>query len=514
MSNRNGKSKAAASKSRPAASRALGAKRKADPLFPSSPLGNQLFFGDCLDVLVTLNQEHGGEFIDLIYIDPPFNSKRVYNRFFEGENGEQAQEIAFRDTWGRKDYQHELEEIAEKNLALADFVRYHEQVFRDRAVAAYLTTMAARISEMHRALKSTGAFYLHCDPTMSHSLKLLCDVIFGRANFRNEIVWCYTGPSNTKRHFPRKHDTIFFYVKSKNSPYPFNYDLVRVPYTALHTDAGESKIWRGKGVLSNPRERNRILKKGKIPEDWWDEREDGMTPVSRLHNERVGWQTQKPLALAERIIKASSNPGDLVADFFGGCGTTVIAAQKHGRRWLACDISESAVGVLEKRIRDESKSKPKYDVIGFPVDAKGAQRMAEDDPIRFQEWAVRCLLGGEPNPKRTADGGYDGHLRVVVGQDADGQERKGTCLIEIKGGNATIAMVRAFATVIKNRNAEMGVFVCFEKHVTRGMEQEAAAQGSVESARIPRLQIRTVERLLDGDRPRYPAGGLLAGLDK
>ena len=466
----------------------LGAGGKSDRLFPSSPAANQVFSGDCLDVLRALNVRHAGNFIDLIYIAPPFNSKRNYNRFIESGDGERAQEIAFRDTWARVDYERELEDIGRKSREIAGFIRSHKESFRDRASASYLTTMAARVMEMHRALKDTGSFYLHCDPTMSHSLKLLCDLIFGRKNFRNEVVWHYSGGVRGKKQWARQHDCILFYTKG--GEWTFNADAVLVPFQSKMTE------WRHK----KGGQRGKPMPKGK-PDDVFQ-----INMLNTMSKERVGYPTQKPLDLLERIVA-----GDLVADFFGGCGTTVVAAQKLGRRWIACDISESAVGLLEKRLRKEANDKAKYEVVGFPVDAKGAKRLARDNPLRFQDWVVRCLLGGEPNPRRVADGGYDGHLRVGLGRDESGKEKTGTCLIEVKGGGANVGMVRAFATAVRDRRAEMGVFVCFREKCTPGMADEAAAQGSA-APRVPFLQIRTVEDLLDGDRPRYPLGPLLDGL--
>ena len=195
---------------------------------------------------------------------------------------------------------------------------------------------------MHRILKPTGSIYLHCDHTAGHYIKQCMDAIWGKENFRNEIIWAYTGPSNTRRWFPRKHDTLFFYVKSDSAA--FNRDAVRVPYSEKYVKRFGKRYNEGKGnsaIFSggHDTERNQQLAaKGKVVEDWWDD----ISPVGRSKNERVGAPDQKPIALYERIVKASSNEGDLVLDPFCGCATTIIAANNLGRRWVGIDRRKDA----------------------------------------------------------------------------------------------------------------------------------------------------------------------------
>jgi len=214
--------------------------------------------------------------------------------------------------------------------------------------------MGVRVLEMHRVLKDTGSIYLHCDPTASHYLKAMLDAIFGRKNFRNEIVWAYTGPSNTKRWFPRKHDVILFYVKTDDAP--FNWQDVRVPYQKLET--GNTKgIFKQSATLDS---------KGKVVEDWWH----NITPVGRIAKERVGYPTQKPLALYKRMIQASSNPGDMVLDPFAGCATTCVAAEQLGRQWIGIDIREESGGVIRERLEREVSESMAWDaIVRMPMEA-------------------------------------------------------------------------------------------------------------------------------------------------
>ena len=269
---------------------------------------NFLHLGDCLDVL---RSETPDESVDLIYIDPPFNSKRNYNIFFDDKDI-QTQRTAFEDTWSLKNIQDSLAELQSLQTE-----KIHRLLITYSEVAPfafpYLVMMSLRIIELHRVLKPSGSFYLHCDPTMSHYLKTVCDIIFVRKNFRNEIIWCYKLGGRPQKGFPKKHDIILFY--SKTEDFNFYDNSVRVPY---ESDGGYiktgRKIVKGKVYKVNPL--------GKVPEDWWF-----ISALNRQSKERLGYPTQKPEALLERIIKASSNEGDTVLDAFCGCGTTVDIAE-------------------------------------------------------------------------------------------------------------------------------------------------------------------------------------------
>jgi len=301
---------------------------------------NTLYTNDNLYVLSGMNSES----VDLIYLDPPFNSKRMYS----APVGSKAAGVSFKDMWTWKDVdEHYLDTLADQFPTLARYIANVGEV-HSKPMMAYLTYMAQRVIEMHRILKEAGSLYLHCDPTASHYIKILLDFIFGKNNFRNEIVWCYKGPSGAKKNFPAKHDTILRY--SKSDAFVFNCDLIRIPYKALHTDKGtNAKIWKTEGKLQDETIRQEYLDKGKIPEDFWTDIPSGghISP-----NERTGYPTQKPLALLHRIIKASSNEGDVVMDPFCGCATTCVAAQQLGRKWIGIDIEKQAVNILVERLTD------------------------------------------------------------------------------------------------------------------------------------------------------------------
>jgi len=295
---------------------------------------NTLFTHDNLFVLHGMNSE----IADLIYLDPPFNSKRTYS----APIGSKAAGSSFKDMWTWQDINEAYLETLAGNYP--EMVRYIENVgeIHGRAMMSYLLYMAQRIIELHRILKPTGSFYLHCDPTASHYLKLLLDCIFGKENFRNEIVWCYRQGGRGKRHFARKHDVILFYVRSDKNI--FYSDATRVPYdgTGGYQTSGKGVTHKDTGKVYLP---NAL---GKIPEDWWD-----IPTITPMSKERTGYPTQKPLALLHRIIKASCPEGGVVLDPFCGCATTCVAAQQLGRKWIGIDIETKAVEVLVERLEGD-----------------------------------------------------------------------------------------------------------------------------------------------------------------
>ena len=321
---------------------------------------NTLFTNDNLYVLSGLNSES----VDLIYLDPPFNTKRMYS----APVGSKAAGASFKDMWSWKDVdEHYLDTLAAQFPTLARYIA-SVGVVHSKPMMAYLTYMAQRIVEMHRILKETGSLYLHCDPTASHYLKSLLDAIFGKNNFRNEIVWCYKDGANSKKYYNRKHDVILFYTKG--SKYTFNYDAI---YRELsdstvkkykHKDEKGKYRLMGRGIVNSPIKSARdvnpkwektnpdltyrhYLKEGALPLDWFE-----MPPINQVSKERTGYPTQKPLALLHRIIKASSNEGDIVMDPFCGCATTCVAAQQLGRNWIGIDIEKQAVSILVERLTD------------------------------------------------------------------------------------------------------------------------------------------------------------------
>ena len=304
-----------------------------------------LFCRDNLDVLRGINSSC----IDLVYLDPPFNKKKE----FTAPIGSSAEGASFSDVFKEEDVKEEwIQTIEEDNEELRKFL-LSVQDWGNTYNFAYLAYMAIRVLEIRRILKDTGSIYLHCDPTMSHYLKLLLDCIFGEKCFRNEIVWCYTGPSNTKQWFPRKHDVLFFYAQSKSTR--FHSNEVRIPYSESFIERrkyteGEKGITSGHIQGRDEKEIATSFGSGKIIEDYWTDIPAG-GQISK--EERVGYPTQKPLALLERIIKASSKEGDIVIDPFCGCATTCVAAEKLGRKWIGIDVSIKAYELVQQRLRKE-----------------------------------------------------------------------------------------------------------------------------------------------------------------
>ena len=295
---------------------------------------------DNLDVLRGLNSES----IDLVYADPPFNS----NKNYEAPIGSKAAGAAFKDTWTLSDvdlaWHGEIADREPKVYAAID----NAGIVHGKGMKSYLIMMAVRLLELRRVLKPTGSLYLHCDPTANAYLRMLLDATIGRSGFRNEIVWCYTGPSNTHAYFPRKHDTVLFYATDDA---PFHRDAVRVPHTRQQPSGGASSMAAGNRSLAEVHEHERaLIARGKLCADWWSDIGAG-SHMSK--NERVGYPTQKPLALLDRIIKASSNPGDVVLDPFCGCATACVSAESLGRQWIGIDLSEVAATLVESRLRDQ-----------------------------------------------------------------------------------------------------------------------------------------------------------------
>jgi DNA modification methylase len=298
---------------------------------------NTLYTNDNLFVLYGMNSE----IADLIYLDPPFNSKRMYS----APVGTKAAGASFKDMWTWDDINEAyLDKLIDKYSGIVNFIRSIEEM-HSKGMMAYVTYMTQRIIEMHRVLKPTGSFYLHCDPTASHYLKILLDEIFGRNNFRNEIIWCYRGAGYPKKDFGKRHDVIFRY--SKSDDYYFDLDAVREPYAEATVERFKHHIGNKRGGRDFGAQTLHPL--GKQPDDWWQ-----IQPIAPSAKERTGYPTQKPLALLHRIIKASSKEGDLVLDPFCGCATTCVAAQQLGRKWIGIDIEKQAASVLVERLGDDA----------------------------------------------------------------------------------------------------------------------------------------------------------------
>ena len=453
---------------------------------------NQLFYGDNLEVL---QKYIGDESVDLCYVDPPFNSKRNYNQIYNNIGKDDiAQSQAFVDTWS---WGHSAEfqlDILLKDqrytLRLVDTILGLEKILGKGAMLAYLVNMAVRFAEIWRVLTPTGNFFLHCDPTASHYLKIILDSIFcdRGGDFRNEIIWGYQWGGVGKRNFARKHDVIFWYSKHKTK-WTFNEKKMREPYTTKDTR------WHNH-------------EEGKLLRDIWDD----IPIINTMSKERIGYTTQKPLPLLKRIIEACSNEGDTVLDAFCGCGTTVTAAHALNRRWIGIDITYFAVSLIAKRLKDTygNDIEQQIQLSGMPRDIESAKALAlkKDDRLRkeFEKWAILTYTDNHAkiNDMKGSDRGIDGTAYIFGNNKV---------LFSVKSGSASVKDVRDLRGVIEREKAVAGVLLTLEEP-TKPMLQEAAASGSMEDIpnpaglkmprQIPKLRIVTIQEMLDGERMNLP----------
>jgi DNA modification methylase len=480
---------------------------------PTYSMGkNQLFYGDNLDVF--RSNKIASASVDLCYIDPPFNSKRNYFQIYNNigtDGGDKAQAQAFVDTW-------EWGDEAERGLAyILDIQHLNSGKFTPQTVAlikgldqvlghgdlfAYLVSMTLRIAEIHRVLKPTGSFYLHCDPTASHYLKLVLDSVFcadgNGGDFQNEIAWCYGSGGASKSHYSKKHDSIFFYTKGNS--WTFNVDTVREPYSSPHKSMTPKVVGDKEYVKMNPL--------GRIPFDWWQ-----IPILTNSAKERLGYPTQKPEALLERIIQASSNEGDVVLDAYCGCGTTVAVAQRLKRRWIGIDITYQSISLILKRIQD--KYPDQWAVIeanihldGVPRDYKSAVALAnrKDDRTRkeFEKWAVLTYSDNQAriNDKKGADGGIDGIAYFLVDANTNGK-----AVFQVKSGGASRSTIATLNSDRQREKAEFGFLISMDTP-TKSMLQEVQAIGKYKHPLLnredDRIQIVTIQELLDGKRLNLP----------
>jgi adenine specific DNA methylase Mod len=525
---------------------------------------NQLFFGDNLNVL---RESIASESVDLIYLDPPFNSKRDYNLLFKSPKGHEseAQITAFEDSWHwGEQAEREFDELVHApNTDVSEMMQALRRFLGENDMMAYLTMMANRLLQLHRVLKPTGSLYLHCDPTASHYLKIVLDGVFGKTNYRSEISWKRSSAHNDAkqgRKLPGNiRDVIYFYTKSDEwkwnwqyTPYDESYlndfykhidektgrryrlgDLTAakpggdVSYEFHGTRPYKGRFWAysrenmekfmAEGRLYFPKSGGTPSYKRYLDEmpgvpiqnDWNDIR-----PVPP--DEFLGYPTQKPLALLERIIAASSNEGDVVLDPFCGCGTAVHAAQKLNRQWIGIDITHLAISLIEKRLKDAFKTGLQFEIHGTPKDLDAARDLATRDKYQFQWWAV-SLVEAQPfqGKKKGADGGIDGlkffgdYVIEDKKKSAKSEPVFKTCkiVVSVKGGGIKADDVRALNHVREREGAEIGLFISLEEP-TKGMVADAASAGFYESAsgkKYPRVQLLTIEGLLDGkQRAEHP----------
>ena len=459
---------------------------------------NVLYYGDNLDILRRYVKD---ETIDLIYLDPPFKSNQDYNVLFKEQNGSRsaAQIKAFKDTWrwdqaAAGSYQEVVERGGKVGQAMLAFRTY----LGENDVTAYLSMMAPRLIELHRVLKDTGSIYLHCDPTASHYLKMLMDAVFGAGNFCNEIIWHYRKWPAGKYSFQRNHDVLLFYSRSGSRERTFNQLFMERASSTLKR-FGTAKIVSGYDGSGRrlPSKTEKEPSAGVRQDDVWELKR--VPPIKQL------FPTEKPEALLERIINASSDEGDMILDPFCGCGTTIVAAQRLRRNWIGIDVTHLAITLIKHRLGDAwahykaPGSKPQYKVIGEPKDLSGAGALAEENPYQFQWWALG-LVGARPvEQKRGADRGVDGRLYFHDESDSAKAKTK-QIIISVKAGHISVKDVRDLHGVVEREKAQIGVLISMERP-TRPMLTEAASGGFYKSpwgSRHSVLQVLTIKELLDG----------------
>jgi len=507
---------------------------------------NTLYYGDNLEILKRYISD---ESVDLVYLDPPFKSNQNYNVLFKEKNGSQAasQIQAFEDTWTWSTDDEELyADLVTKGDKVADCLKAFRTFLGPCDMLAYLVMMAPRLVEMRRVMKTTASIYLHCDPAASHYLKMLMDAVFGPIHFRNEIIWQRTSSHNDSKKWGAVHDVIFFFEKTNDSiwnPVFTGHDPTYVEKFYTHKD--DRGIYRLDHIIRSatmgPRPNLKYEYKGFTPAWGWrvvleklraldqDDRiqwsktgrpylkrylaeQKGtliksvvtdIPPVGAIAAERLGYPTQKPEALLERIIQASSNQGDLILDPFCGCGTTIAAAQKLGRRWIGIDITFLAITLMKKRLLDAFGTEAKFNVMGEPTSLPDAAALAESDPYQFQWWALG-LVGARPvEQKKGADQGIDG--KIVFQGDKAGEFEQ--VMISVKAGHITSNHVRDLRGVVEREKAAIGVLISMEEP-KKPMMTEAATASLFESRtwgkKYPKVQLLTISELLAGKKIEMP----------
>ncbi len=518
---------------------------------------NTLYYGDNLELLRNHDRFPNG-FVNLIYLDPPFNSSQDYNVLFKERDGTRsaAQVRAFKDTWwwdteASRTYtevvEHGPEQVSKALRAFQTFLGFSDML-------AYLSMMAPRLVEMRRVLKPTGSIFLHCDPTAGHYLKMLMDAVFGPMNFRNEITWKRThAHGDSRRHFADVSDDILFYTKTNDFVFsprhqPYSEEYIEKYYRHVDSDGRRYQLvslrsphprpnlhYEYKGYRPHPngwavsREKMEELDAqgrlhfppkpgGAIREKYYLDEMPGVIatdnwadipPISAHAAERLGYPTQKPEALLERIILASSNEGDLVLDPFCGCGTTIAVAQRLNRRWIGIDITCLAINLMRRRLESAFQGKADFEVIGEPTAYSEAEQLAKENPYQFQWWALD-LVGARPAPeaqKKGADKGIDG--RIIFFDDESGDAKQ--IIISVKAGHINVSHVRDLRGVLDREKAQIGCLICLEEP-TQPMRAEAAGAGFYQSPlgnkTYPRLQILTIKQLLEGNKLQAPEARL------
>jgi site-specific DNA-methyltransferase (adenine-specific) len=507
---------------------------------------NQLYYGDNLDILKRYVKD---ESVDLVYLDPPFNSNANYNVLFAEKNGSKAasQIQAFTDTWTwSSDDEAVYAEIVTAGGRVADCLQAFRTFLGPCDMLAYLVMMAPRLVELRRVMKSTASIYLHCDPTASHYLKMLMDAVFSPSNFRNEIIWQRTSSHNDSKKWGAVHDVLLYYVKTVKyywNPVFTGHDPKYISQFYRFED--ERGVYRLDHIIRSasmgPRPNLTYEYKEFTPPWGWRVQfeklkaldKDGriswsktgrpylkrylseqkgtpiksiisdIPPIGAQAAERLGYPTQKPAALLERIINASSIEGGIVLDPFCGCGTTIAAAQQLGRTWIGIDITHLAITLIKTRLKDSFGASAVFNVLGEPTSAQDAQRLAESDPYQFQWWSLG-LVGARPvDQKKGADKGIDG--KIVFQGDKPGVFE--SVILSVKAGHTGAAHVRDLKGVLEREKAAIGVLISMEEP-TKPMKIEAAEAGIYESitwgGKYPKIQLLTVAEILAGKQIEMP----------
>jgi DNA modification methylase len=513
-----------------------------------------LYYGDNLDIL---RRHLKDETVDLVYLDPPFNSAQNYNAFFQEKDGSAAasQIRAFEDTWSwNQESQRVYEELILQPGKVSEVMQAFRTFLGTNDMMAYLAMMCPRLVELRRVLKPTGSLYLHCDPTASHYLKILCDAILGKDNFLAEIIWKRSSAHNDakqgRKQPGRIHDIILLYSKTGD----WTWNWLYTEYDEEYTDSfykhiepetgrryrlgditapggadpakrnphyqflGVTRYWRySKQKMEKLYQQGRIIqtKPGTVPaykryldemkgvslQDMWTD----ISPIPAQSAERLGYPTQKPVALLERIIQASSNPGETVLDPFCGCGTTIDAAEKLGRKWIGIDVTQLATSLIKSRLRDTYGRQIEIVTVGEPTTPNEAAVLAEQEKYQFQWWALGLVSARPVEQKKGADHGIDGK---ILFRDDLNAARPEQIILQVKGGKTGVKDVRDLRGVLDREQAAIGVLISLQPP-TRDMVAEAASAGFYEHKmnrqKYPRLQLRTVKELMDGKNIERPS---------
>jgi DNA modification methylase len=457
--------------------------------------GNALFYGDNYEVL----REHlDAESVDLVYLDPPFNSGARYDLTSTVRSGTatRSSALAFDDTWcwdDRAEESYRQIVFGDTPPRVAEAVVALRAIVGENDVLAYIVMMAPRLAELRRVMRQTASIYLHCDPTSSHYLKVLMDSIFGADNFRREIVWRSGWVSGFKAraaNWVRNHDVLLYYVKDRETGFTFNKDLAYKPHPPGYERRGGGGSIRGVAI-----------------DDVWDDTAMYSPWIKSFSKEKLGYRTQKPLALMERIIAVSSNPGDLVLDPFAGGGTTLAASQKLERRWIGIDSSYVSIDLIRNRMRSAYGDSAQFVLNGVPRDLEGAAMLQEKNPSEFARWAV-SLVGAHPEDPFPGNAGCNGRIHFVVDTDISERDPIFTCFVVVEGSDSEPGAISGLLEAIDREWADLGLVITLQQPSGDTKMQVAATSQDVFRAgdrAYPLIQMRTVEQLLKGESPELPA---------